>query len=156
LQLSVTRFDDFTYDVGALISARGPRIADLDERPTRALLAPDGALLTETGVTAAKAMAEGHDRFSKPLLALAAALLAFAAMLNGGFSRSGQWPQITLASGLFIALFFLTNAANKFAAVSEAAVALVYLPVLAGLAAAALLLAWSGRTRRPPNLAAAA
>jgi lipopolysaccharide export system permease protein len=155
-RLSVTRFDDFTYDVGALISARGPRIADLDERPTRALLAPDGALLAETGVTAAKAMAEGHDRFAKPLLALTAALVAFAAMLNGGFSRSGQWPQVALASGFFIALFFLMNAANKFAAVSEAAVTLVYLPVLAGLAAAALLLAWSGRTRRSPNLTAAA
>jgi lipopolysaccharide export system permease protein len=151
--LTVTRFADFTYDIGALIAARGPRAPALDERTTAALLAPDARLLQETAATRAQALFEGHDRFAKPLLAVAAALIAFAAMLTGTYTRFGLWRQITLATGLFIGLFFLSNLADKTAQQGEGLVWLTYLPPVAGLAAAAAILVWGRRRRARPTLA---
>ena len=154
-RLSVTRFENFTYDIGGLIAARGPRQPQLEERATMALLAPDDALLAETGATRAQALFEGHDRFAKPALTLSLVLVAFAAMQGGGFSRFGMWRQITLASGLFILLFFLSNLADKAAVRSEGSVPLAYLPAVIGLVTAAALLALSTRRRHPPRLALA-
>ncbi len=150
-QLSVTRFSDFTYDISALIAARGPRNAALEERSTTELLWPDARLLAETGVPRAAAVFEGHDRFAKPLLAVATALVAFATMLSGGFSRFGLWRQMTAASGLLIALFFCMNVTDKLAAQDETLVGLVYLPAILGLMGAGLMLAWSARRRGSPR-----
>lgn len=147
-QLSVTRFAEFTYDVGALMDQRGPRVADLDERSTLALLTADPELLAQTGASRTLVLAEGHDRFAKPLLALTVACLACAAMLTGSFSRLGQWPQIAFASGLFIALFMAMNASTRMATGSEGAHAMVYAPVVAGLGACCAILLWVGRARR--------
>lgn len=147
-RLSVTRFDNFTYDIGAMIAAQGQRFPSLEERSTAALLAPSDQLLSETGATRASALFEGHDRFAKPLLAIASVLIAFGALLTGSFSRFGLWRQIALASGLFILLFFLSNLADKSAAADGHMVWLVYLPSAAGLAIAAALLMWSARRRR--------
>ena len=46
---------------------------------------------------------EGHGRISQALLAVAAALVGFAAMLVGNFSRFGRWRQIlgAVIAGLF-------------------------------------------------------
>lgn len=150
-QLSVTRFSNFTYDISALIAARGPRHAALEERSTPDLLWPDARLLAETGVPRAAAVFEGHDRFAKPLLAVATALVAFATMLSGGFSRFGLWRQMTAASGLLIALFFCMNVTDNLAAQDETLVGLVYLPAILGLIGAGMMLAWSARRRGSPR-----
>lgn len=148
-RLSVTRFANFTYDIGGLIAARGPRTPQLEERSTAALLAADPQMLAETGASRALALFEGHDRFAKPLLTVAAVLVGFAAMIGGSFSRFGMWRQIATASGLFILLYFLSNLADKTAGRSGATVLLTYAPALTGFLFAALLLAFDMRTRRP-------
>lgn len=150
LQLAVTRFADFTYDVGALMAKRGPRVADIEERPTRVLLAAAPDLLAETGASRAMTRAEGHGRFASAALALVAACLGFAAMMTGGFSRRGQWPQIALASGLFLGLFMLMNAFTRAAVGSDGAVLLVYAPAVVGLLVAAGIVWFSNRPRRSP------
>lgn len=150
-QLSVTRFGDFTYDIGALIANRGVRASALEERSTAALLWPDDQLLAETGATRASAVFEGHDRIAKPLLAVAAAMIGFATMLIGGFSRFGLWRQIAAASGLLIGLFFLTNVMDNLAVRTVGLVALVYLPAVSGLLVSCLMLAWTSRRRSAPR-----
>ena len=147
--LSATRFADFTYDIAELIAAQGPRVPQIDERSTPALLRASDALVEETGATRAQALFEGHDRFVKPALTVAVVLLGFAAMISGGFSRFGLWRQITLASGLFIFLYFLSNLADKAATRADGLVLVAYVPALAGLALAGLLLAFGMRSRRP-------
>ena len=147
--LSATRFADFTYDIAELIAAQGPRVPQIDERSTPALLRASDALVEETGATRAQALFEGHDRFAKPALTVAVVLLGFAAMISGGFSRFGLWRQITLASGLFIFLYFLSNLADKAATRADGLVLVAYVPALAGLALAGLLLAFGMRSRRP-------
>jgi lipopolysaccharide export system permease protein len=152
-RLAITRFDSFTYDIGAMIAAQGRRYPSIEERSTTALLAPSEQLLSETGATRADALFEGHDRFARPLLAIASVLIAFSALLTGSFSRFGLWRQIALASGLFILLFFLSNLADKTAAANENMVWIVYMPSLVGLGIAVALLIWSARRRRagPPE-----
>ncbi len=152
-RLSVTRFADVTYDIGGLIAARGPRTLQLEERSTAALLAADARLLAETGASRARARFEGHDRFAKPLLTVAAVLVGFAAMIGGSFSRFGMWRQVAVASGLFVLLYFLSNLADKAAGRAGASAFLAYAPALAGFLLAALLLAFDTRTRRPARAA---
>jgi len=144
-RLSVTRFEDFTYDIGALIARQGPRTPALDERMTPALLHPSPGLLAETGATRAQALFTGHDRIAKPLLAASGVLLGFAAMLQGSFSRFGMGRQMVGASVLFVLLFLLSNLADKAAVGNESRVALVYLPPLVGATVALALLAWTTR-----------
>lgn len=153
-RLSVTRFANFTYDISGLIAARGPRVPQLEERSTAALLAANTQLLAETGATAAQARFEGHDRFAKPLLTIAAVLTGFAAMIGGSFSRFGMWRQIAGASGLFIFLFFLSNLVDKAANRPDGVTLLVYAPALAGFVIATLLLAFGMRTRHPARTSA--
>lgn len=145
--LSLTRFQDFTYDISALMAEHGPRNPTLDEWMTRDLLYPDPHRLAETGATAAEAAFNGHDRFAKPLMAISGILVGFAAMMGGSFSRFGMWRQMALASGLFVALYLLSNLADRTAMRGDGPVAVVYLPALAGLAAATCLLLWGMRRR---------
>ncbi|MGC1489366.1 MAG: LPS export ABC transporter permease LptF, partial [Albidovulum sp.] len=113
---------------------------------------PSDELLRQTGASRAAAVFEGHDRMAKPLLAMAAALIGFAAMLTGGFTRFGLWRQITLASALLVLLFFTSNLTDKIAARDESLVALAYAPAAFGTALALAMLVWTMRRRRPPHL----
>lgn len=146
-QLGVTRFGDFTYDLGPLMPAgsTGPR--DIDALATAELAAPTEALLAETGETPAAFAYELHSRFATPLLALAAALIGFAALLVGAFSRFGLWRQIALATGLLIVVQGLNTAAAGMA-LRQGIWALAYVAPAAGLLAAAGLLLWAQAPRR--------
>ncbi|MGB3146120.1 MAG: LPS export ABC transporter permease LptF [Paracoccaceae bacterium] len=150
-RLAITRFADFTYDIRDLIATQGPRVPTLDERATPALLWPSADLLEETRSSLAKALFEGHDRFAKPLLTMALAFVAFAAMQSGSFSRFGMWRQIALASGLFVFLFFLSNLVDKSAARAVEALWLVYLPPFLGAGLGLFLMAIGSRNRHRPS-----
>lgn len=145
-RLAVTRFENLTYDISALIAAHGPRVPGLDERATGDLLWPSASLLDETQSTPARAMFVGHDRIAKPLLAIALVLVAFGAMQSGAYTRFGMWRQILLGVGLFVTLFFLSNLADRAASQDTSALWLCYLPPGVGIGAGLVLLGY--RTRR--------
>ena len=147
-RLSLTRFADFTYDIGTLLSdGRGPR-RTLDELSTAALLAAPEALQEETGETRAAFLYEGHNRIAQPFLGTAAALIGFAALMQGTFSRFGLWRQVGLAIGLLIVVQTINTSAASAALQDARAWPLTYLAPLVGMALAAALLAWSQRPRR--------
>lgn len=147
-RLSVTRFTDFAYDIGALIQKGGTRPPRLSELFTHSILGLDDATLAALGTTRLNAQNEIHDRFVQPLLAPVVALLGFAALLIGGFSRFGIWRQIALAVALLLVVKILANATVSAAKDNLSAIPLLYLPIVAGLVLAWLLLALSARTRR--------
>lgn len=153
-RLEVTRFDSLAHDMGALLGSprRGRR--DVREYPTAVLFAPDAAALEATRKPAEVFLYEGHLRIVQPFGPAVAALIGFAALQLGSFSRFGVWRQVALAVGLLIAMQSLETAAADFARRDMALWPLIYLPSLAGLAAVALMLglaAWPGlwRRRRP-------
>ncbi|MDH2326093.1 LPS export ABC transporter permease LptF [Cereibacter sp. SYSU M97828] len=147
-RLSVTRFADFTYDLGAMLQpeTRGPR--RMNELSTPELLAPTEAVMTEVNRDRNTLLFEGHDRIGQPLLGLAATLIGFAALLLGAFSRFGLWRQILGAVVLLILVQLINTVAGSSGPGLAGGWALAYAAPAFGCAVAAFLLWWSQRPRR--------
>ena len=147
-RLGVLRFAEFTYDLAELLAGRQLGRPSAEELPTPVVLAADAATQEATGQTRAHLLHEGHARIAQPLMGLAAPLLGFAAVLAGGFSRYGLWRPVTAAVAGVIVLQVLSSSATGAALADARLVWVVYLPPLAGIAAALLVLL---RTRRLPR-----
>src|SRR5690606_39006951 len=147
-RLAVTRFENFAMDLAGLGAGGSLRRQSLRELSTADLLAAPDALLEATGAARAAFREEAHSRISSPLLALAAPLVGFAALMLGGYSRFGLMPQIALGVGLLIVLQTISTVAAGRALRSDLAWPLVYLAPLAGLAIAGGLLWLAQRPRR--------
>lgn len=154
-RLLTTRFSDFAYDLAGLIGARATRALDERQLPTAVLLQPTDEILAATRRPASVLLYEAHARFAQPLLGLVGALIGFAALVSGGFSRFGFWRQVALAIVALVAVQLLDNAVADRALADPAFLPFVYLPGTAGIAFAVALLAWASRTRRPPRAARA-
>ncbi|MCB1404916.1 MAG: LPS export ABC transporter permease LptF [Rhodobacteraceae bacterium] len=146
-RLSVTGFSDFTYDLSMLIGPAG-RGRSLYELPTALLVAPDEHLLTETGATPAQFRFELTSRFVEAFAAVAAALIGFASLMAGGFSRLGFWREVVLAVVLMALLQTLTNALSGPAMRDLTLFWLGVVPLGVSGVVTVGLLAWSARTRR--------
>ena len=147
-RMSVTRFADFAYDLAGLITGGVRQGRSVDELSTRELLFPTEAVLTETGRTRAVFLFEGHSRFGQPLLATAAALIGFSALLLGAFSRFGLWRQILFAILLLIAVQTVNTVVTGAGRSDEKGWILAYVPPLFGIGIAAGLLWLAQRPRR--------
>ena len=147
-RLSVTRFADLTYDVGALFAASSRTGRDLRDYSTRRLLRPDDALLAATGATPDRARAEGHERIAQPLMAPVGALLGFAMLLLGGYSRFGVWRQVVWAIIALVVVQGLSTAAASRVAETPALWPILYLPTLIGALIVAAVLWSAARPRR--------
>lgn len=147
-RLTVTRFSDFSFDIGALVSRSGGRAVGIEELSTPALLAAAPETQALVGEDRAALLYEGHERLAQPLMALVAAVLGFSALTLGDFSRLGLWRQIALAVGCLIGVQMLINLATGFGRADATLWPLAYLPAATGLAAAALMLVRAGRVRR--------
>lgn len=147
--IAVTRFSEFSYDIGAMLTARDRRGRDLRDYSTLRLLSPDAALLDSTGATAGDARREAHERIAQPLLAPIAAMIGFATLLIGGYSRFGVWRQVVWAILGLIVVQFIANAAANQAGRDPSLWPLVYLPALVGSGICLGLLWLAGRKRRP-------
>ncbi len=150
-RLSTTRFADFAYDLADLITGRDGALRDPRELPTADLLRADEATQSMTGKPRSVLLYEAHSRFAQPFLGLVGALIGFAAIMAGGFSRFGFWRQVALAIALLIAVQALDNAVADAVLTDDRLLPLTYVPIVAGLCATVALLAWSGRTRRRPR-----
>jgi lipopolysaccharide export system permease protein len=156
-RLFTTSFEDFAYDVSALIPEMGERSRSARELTTAELLSPSPALQDETGKSAAYLLHAGHDRFVQPLTALTGALLGFAALLVGGFSRFGLWQQILGAVALVVVMKSVESAGIGAARAAASAWPAAYAGVGFGLLASLALMMASSRPyllRRRPTLPA--
>ena len=146
--LSVTRFSELAYDMATLISTESSRKQDLRAYSTLELMNPDAALLEATGATPDKARAEAHERLAKPFQAPVAAMLGFATLLIGGYSRFGVWRQVIWAVVALIAVQFLATAAESQVARDAARWPLIYVSPLAGALISLFLLWLAAKPRR--------
>lgn len=147
-RLSVTRFVDFTYDLGGLIGAQSGPKRTVDELSTAELLVPTPAVLAETGASVATFLVTGHSRFSQPLLAIAAALIGFSALLMGAFSRFGLWRQIGVAILSLIVVQAISTYFTAFALLSPLGWLWVYLAPVVGSGIAVTMIWLTQRPRR--------
>ncbi len=147
-RLSVTRFDDAVFDVGSLISTSDNRRTSVRAMSTADLLRADATAQAATNRSAAYLRQEGHERIAQPLLALVSALVGFACLLVGGFSRFGFWKQIAAAIVLLVVIKSIDNTAANFARGADGRWPIAYVSVLFGLSIAAILIWWAGRPIR--------
>jgi lipopolysaccharide export system permease protein len=144
--LVTTGFDDLVYNLAPLLPATDATRRSSREFPTRALLSPTDDIIAATRKSAETLHAEAHDRVAETALALVAALLGFATLLVGQFSRFGVWRQIVAA--IFLVILVKGIETLTTAAIRDAPDRwyLAYVPVLAGGVIVVLLL---GRAARP-------
>ncbi len=150
-RLSVTRFADFTYDLGAMLSGQLNRKVMARDLSTARLFAATPEDLEAAGQTLAEFRFEAHYRLAHPALIAFAPLVGFSILLLGGFSRFGLWPQIASAIGALIVIQFVANSTTHLAKQSPDAWALAYAPIpfAAAISLGALWLA--ARPRRRPR-----
>lgn len=132
-RLFTTAFDDFAYNISDLVTAPTKDGRAARELMTWELLQPTPALEAETGRSAAQLIAEGHDRFAQSALATVAALLGFAALMVGGFSRFGVWRQIVMAIFLIIVIKALETVGLNIARTNPGLWFVSYLSIITGL-----------------------
>ncbi len=114
-RLSTIAFDDFAYDIAQLIGPDAQRLRDLAELPTATLLNPTEQDIATARGGLADFRFEGHERFSRALLAIVVPMIGFSTLLIGGFSRFGVWRQVVVAVVLVILVQMSANAAEEIA-----------------------------------------
>jgi lipopolysaccharide export system permease protein len=147
-RLFTTHFADFTYDISGLLSSPRGHVREVRHVGSWELLTAPDAISAETGQSLGVIVDELHGRFNQPLMALAAALIGFSALLVGGFSRFGVWKQIVGALVLLVLVKLIEGLVTDPVRTNPELWPLVYAPSLGGLLMAAALLAWSARPRR--------
>ena len=154
-RLFTTTFKDFAYNIGGFlqVTAReGRRAAELS---TTELLRADAALQAETGESYGQLIARAHDRFAQSFMSVVAALLGFAMLMVGGFSRFGVWRQIVAAIFLIIVIKATETLCLNITRENPSFWIAAYFPTALGLAMAWGLLFWSTRPylfKRQPKL----
>jgi lipopolysaccharide export system permease protein len=133
-QLVTTGFTDLVYNLAPLLPEPGTARRSSREFATPALLDATPETVALTRKSAETLHAEAHDRVAETLLALVAALLGFATLLVGQFSRFGVWRQVVGA--IFLVIFVKGIETLATAAIRDAPDRwwLAYMPVLVGLA----------------------
>ncbi len=140
LRLATAKFADFSFDISALVRTDTPQEMAIANTTTPGLLFDWDAISERSGKSHGAIAEELHARFAQPLFCIAAALVGFATLLIGGFSRFGVWREIVIAFGLLIALDStrgtLVTAVKKNADLWP----ILYLPTLIGIAITCLML----------------
>jgi len=146
--LSTTLFQDFTYDISTLIV----QDQNLNLRPrhlsTGDMIARPQEMADMVGVRLARITEELHGRFQQALLGMVSALIGFATLLTGGFSRFGVGRQIVLAIFLLVVIKLVESAVTDPTRDHAYLWPLVYLPSVVGLAIAAVVLHLAARPFR--------
>lgn len=146
--LSVTRFEDVTYDLAEMMSNGSAALVRPDFLTTFQLLSADAKELeNRTGVGRVVILQEVHTRLAQPFLSAAAAMVGFATLLIGAFSRFGLWRQIVGAVGVLIFLQLLNTTGSAMALQNAYLWPAVYAAPVAGLGIAVLLLYLAQRPR---------
>ncbi len=103
-RLSTAKFQDFSFDISGLIDADGPASVALRNQGSLALLSDWDGLAERFATTPGAIAEELHSRFARATFCLVTALVGFATLLAGGYSRFGVWREIVLAFALLLVL----------------------------------------------------
>lgn len=148
-RLAVTRFADSTFDISTMVSPEVlGRVAVTSVSTWELLRMDDAERETRLGLPAEFVQEEIHSRLAQPFLSAAAALVGFATLLIGAFSRFGLWRQILGAVAILIFLQLLNTSGASVALRNAAAWPAIYAAPLAGFGIGAGLLYLAQRPRR--------
>jgi lipopolysaccharide export system permease protein len=152
--LSVTRFENFAFDLSGLVELGGIGRIRPQELSTGVLLRASETTQALTGASRNTLVSEAHERFGNALNGLVAPLVGFAALLLGGFSRFGVWRQIIGAIGALIIIQMITRIGQDIVQSNASMWPAAYLGPFVGVLLAAALLELAcrpGLLRRRPR-----
>ena len=139
-RLFTTHFDDFSYDISSLISRDDVNLDKVGFAATYDMLRDPQAVAKRTGVSVPQVNYEVHNRFTQAIMCIVAALIGFATLLVGTYSRFGVWWQIVGAFILLVLIKMVEGALSGAALGSAAAWPLLYAPPALGVVLALGLL----------------
>jgi lipopolysaccharide export system permease protein len=137
-RLSILYFDRYTVDFNTVDQAEEERWREPRERFVHELFSPGDS--PDDLRNFAVMRAEGHQRIASPLLAVAFAMIALAALLAGEFNRRGQVRRILWATSAIIVLQLGYLGVANLAATMPLVALLLYLVPLAAVALAGYVL----------------
>ncbi|WP_321832680.1 LPS export ABC transporter permease LptF [Thalassovita sp.] len=146
-RLFTTTFDDFAYDISALLGSPKSGRRDTKHRPTWELIGQIDKVAEETRKSRAFVVEQLHFRVNQAFLCLAAALIGFSTLLLGQFSRFGVWRQIVGALVLLVIVKLVEGLATDAVRANAEMWPLVYAPSVVGLAMSAVMLQIAARPR---------
>ncbi len=103
-RLATAKFRDFSFDISALVDPNNTENLVIANMTTPELLTDWEALSARTAQGTGMIAEELHSRFAQPLFCIVAAMIGFATLLVGSFSRFGVWREIVTAFALLIAI----------------------------------------------------
>lgn len=139
-RLAVTKFESFAYSLEGLISAPSTPKQTMRSTTSTNLLSADPAIRDQIGATQNERLAEVASRTNKALQSLTVALVGFAALIVGGFSRFGLWRQVLLAIVLLVVIKSADNSLEGLIGKEPALWPLRFSATFAGIGLAYLLL----------------
>ena len=139
-RLATAKFQDFSFDISALVSLDETVTESAAHLTSPALLGNWEVLREAQGETPGALVEELHSRIAQPLFCVVAALVGFATLLVGGFSRFGVWREIAIAFGLLIAIDGLRGPIVDMVRADPGDWPMMYLPALLGAALVAGML----------------
>ncbi|MFU1477077.1 LPS export ABC transporter permease LptF [Roseovarius sp. C7] len=158
-RLFTTYFTDFSYDISGLVTEDVINLTHARYAMTPELIAQRSALAEASGVSEGVVTLELHNRFAQALMCIVAALIGFATLLLGTYSRFGVWRQILLAFLLLVGVKLVEGTLTAPILAAPDLWPLAYAPSLIGFGVVIVLLFLAGRPRlfrrRPRALAEA-
>lgn len=139
-RLSTGKFQDFSFDISALMENSGSVIPALQYERTSAILFDWRASADRFGVSIGTVAEEVHSRFARALFCFVTALIGFATLLVGGFSRFGVWREIVVAFLVLVVLDGLRSTLSTPVVQDPRMWPILYIPSVMGLGLVTCLL----------------
>ncbi len=147
-QLSTVHFDQFSYDLGSLLTAPVKRARSPFQRFVPELIWPTEEMTNNSRWDKGDFLAEANHKLAMPLSALVLPLIALGAILAGGFRRGGFMGRVAGAVVIGVLLQAGLGISKSLVQANAALYPIMYLPALIGLAIALLLLRRAGQVRK--------
>jgi lipopolysaccharide export system permease protein len=103
-RLATAKFRDFSFDISGLMTKAPSGNKSVGNMITPDLIGDWDAIAANTGEPRGSIAEELHARFAQSLFCVIAAMVGFATLLLGGFSRFGVWREVAIAFGLLISI----------------------------------------------------
>ncbi|WP_189369276.1 LPS export ABC transporter permease LptF [Tateyamaria omphalii] len=142
-RLSTAKFQDFSFDISPLMTSSEQVAPSLQYLRTDALLKNWEELAETLGTTTGAIAEELHSRFARAAFCFVTAMIGFATLLVGGYSRFGVWREIVVAFLLLIALDGMRSTLSAPVLADAHMWPILYTPSVIGLALTAGLLRYS-------------
>lgn len=143
--LSSTLFEDASYDISELTQDSDISQRSLEAIPTLELVRDIDSVAAADGYSMGHLVEELHQRFSWIAICVTVAIVGYATLMLGSFSRFGLWPQIFVAFTILVLLEGLRGFVSPVVIEDSRLWPLLYGPAVLGFSISALFLAIAGR-----------